>query len=121
MARKNTHTWTPLEAVDLSINHTSEITDVQNLDNIGISVSWSGTSPIGELFVEVTNDTDKPDQASWIWTQLDFGAPIAITGNTGSHLININQVPFTKMRLQYEAGSGIGQLTARQTMKQLGS
>jgi hypothetical protein len=120
MARKNVHTWTALDAVDMSTDQISAVTDVQNTDNIGITVAWSGTAPVGELFVEVSNDMDKPDEASWIWTALDFGFPIPITGNSDSHIININFVSFSKLRIRYARTSGVGALTAKMTLKQAG-
>ncbi len=120
MARKNTVVWTSLDAVSMAVDQTSAITDVQQTDHIGIALSWSGTAPNGEFFVEVSNDTDVPNQATWIWTRLDFGAQILITTNSGSHVINLNFVPFAKIRVAYDATSGTGALTARLTMKQSG-
>jgi hypothetical protein len=117
LAAKNVHTWKPLDAVSMSTDQTSEITDIKNLDNVGYIISWAGASPVGTVTVEVSND--KEDEPT-IWHELDFGASIEITGNSGSHDININQLPFSKIRIKYNRTSGSGTLTAAMTMKQVG-
>lgn len=97
--------------VDISTNQTSDIIYVPYLDNVGIVVSWSGTSPVGELKIEVSNQQENPNEAM-VWGELDFGSTINITGNTGDHLISISQIPFNAIRLQYVSASGTGSLTA---------
>ena len=97
--------------VNISTNQTSDIIYVPYLDNIGIVVSWSGTSPVGELKVEVSNQQENPNE-SMVWSELDFGSSIVISGNTGDHLISITQIPFNAVRLKYVSTSGTGTLTA---------
>lgn len=104
------------DAVDISSNQTSEIVYVPYLDNVGIVVSWSGTSPVGELFVEVSNQQENPNE-TMTWVALDFGAQISITGNTGSHIINANQLPFNALRVRYARTGGVGSLTATLQVK----
>lgn len=116
MGRKNTHNWAIIDSEDMSADITSDSTDVTNTDNIGIIVSWTGTSPVGELFVQVSNDNGTPTT----WVNLDFGAAINISGNSGSHDISINQLPYSKLRLFYNRTSGSGSLVARLTQKQVG-
>lgn len=99
------------DSVSMATTQTSPIVYVPYLDNVGIVVSWSGTSPVGEVVVEVSNQQDNPNEAM-IWTELDFGAPVAITGNTGDHLISCNNLPFNALRLKYVATSGTGNLNA---------
>lgn len=125
MSRKNTHLHVMKDAssgnssLDLSANITSQATNVQNSDNIGIQLVWSGTSPSGEAFVETSNDYD-PIKNTGTWAALDFGRDILITGNTGNHLININLVPFAWIRLTYTRVSGSGDLVSTLVMKQVG-
>lgn len=92
----------------------STATDVTYQDNIGILASWSGTSPVGQLFIEVF------DPLQGLWTALDFGAQILVSGNSGSHEITINQLPFAKLRARYAGTSGTGALFATLTAKQVG-
>lgn len=100
-------------AGDISGNLTqaSPYTTIDQVDKVGIELEWTGTAPVGEFFVDVAflypNTTDFSQ-----WQTLDFGSSIAITGNTGSHLISIQDPPFQKMRLRYVRTSGTGTLTA---------
>ncbi len=115
-----------IDAGDMSGNIIGTATNLLNQDNIAYHVKWTGTSPDGEIFIEVTND--EPIQGSMppnfpattVWTQLDFGAQILITGNTGSHLININQFPGAWVRPRYVRSSGSGALNAKITAKRMG-
>jgi len=121
MARKNVAgPFLSFDDQSLGADATSAITDVTYLDNIGILVDWSGTAPVGELIVECANPPVVDKEADYQWTALDFGSTITISGASGSHAININQVPYSKMRLRYVRTSGTGSLTARLTIKQVG-
>lgn len=107
------------DAVNMATaTHTSVVTDTLYLDNIGLFVNWSGGTADGELIVEVSNDKDASPSN---WTTLDFGNPISLTGASGSHIVNINQVPFAKMRIRYvEDGTATGNLTVTLVSKQVG-
>lgn len=88
-------------------------TNVNFQDNQGIIVTWTGTSPVGVLTFEVSND-------GLTWVALDFGTPIAISGNSGNHLVNINQISCSNLRATYTKTSGTGVLLASLTSKQCG-
>lgn len=92
----------------------SSTTEVLYTDNIGVIVSWSGTAPVGQLFFEVY------ERFQQIWVPLDFGNAIAISGNSGSHDISINQLPWGRIRARYVKTSGTGTLFATLTAKQIG-
>lgn len=92
---------------------TSSTTTVGYLDNVGVLLSWTGTSPVGAITFDVSNDNSN-------WVSLDFGSVIAISGNTGSHVISINQLPFIYIRAKYTKTSGTGTLTASLNAKQVG-
>lgn len=93
----------------------SSATSVKYLDNVGLTASWSGVSPTGQLFIEVL------DPASGAYVPLDFGAQILIAGNTGSHLITINQLPFTQIRARYVGTGGTGTLNVTIMSKAVGA
>jgi hypothetical protein len=86
-------------------------TTIDQVDKIGIVLDWNGSSPVGEFFVECSyllpGTTDYTP-----WQALNFGNPIDISGNSGSHLLSIIDPPFQKMRLRYDRTSGSGSLTA---------
>lgn len=125
MSRKNTHLHTMKDSIsgaselDLSADATSQATNVQFSDNIGIQLVWTGSSPSGEVLIQSSNDYD-PIKNTGTWTNLDFGVPILITGNSGNHIININLVPFAWIRLFYDRTSGTGTMTSTLVMKQVG-
>src|SRR5574343_69406 len=106
--------------LSLSASFISEITNVKYLDNIGLQVSWAGTSPVGQLYVDISSDNVNIDTEIVNWTELDFGSPATVSGNTGSGLININQVPFTWMRVRYTRSSGTGTMNINISAKMVG-
>lgn len=99
---------------------TSSITGINWMDNAGILLSWTGTSPVGAFTIEVSNDYNLSTQNAGIWVALDFGSTIAISGNTGTHILSMNQLPYTYMRAKYTKTSGTGTLTAVLSTKQVG-
>ncbi len=110
-----------IDAGDMSAQILGPATNVTNLDNVTYQVVWSGGgTPIGELFVEVTSDDVSSLLVTPTWSVLDFGSAIAVTGNSGSHSISVNQTGFPWMRLRYEATSGAGDMTAKIVAKQVG-
>lgn len=111
-----------IAAGDMSGDITSAATQVEWLDNLGIQAHWSGTSPAGEIIIEGTNDQVLDPQhplASPNWVALDFGQTISITGNTGDDFYNINQFPFTAVRVRYVRTSGTGTLVVKISAKML--
>lgn len=92
---------------------TSASTDVRYMDNIGIVVNWTGTTPVGVLTINASND-----KATWI--PLNFGATISISGNTGSLDIAINQLPYAHIQAVYTKTSGVGTIFAQLTAKTVG-
>lgn len=99
---------------DMSGSLTSEITNVTNLDNVGYIVEWSGSSPSGQIEVEIQSGPSG-------WAPLDFGSTISVSGNTGSIILNINQIPFENIRLKYTASSGTGTLNVTLSSKVVGA
>ncbi len=104
-----------IDAGDLSGNITSSITNVLNLDKASIHLSWTGSSPVGDMVVEARNG----DSESWY--ELDFGSTISISGNSGDHQIVFNELPFTSIRLSYTRTSGSGSIDAIITLKTIGA
>jgi len=114
MGRKNViDGFSSISAGDMSGDITGTVSDVLFTDNIGMQATWSGTAPVGELLVQGSND-------GITYTDLDFGVPIAVTGTPGNLLININQFPYSKIRVYYDRTSGSGTLNVKLTSKQIG-
>ncbi len=111
-----------ITAGDMSDDITSLPTILQTLTKVSYEVSWSGTTPIGTIAVEVSNSyklnpgSGVQDAGNWtvIPLQDDTGAVVLslpITGNTGSAFIDV-ETGANAIRLVYTSTSGIGTMTA---------
>lgn len=116
--RKLVHEYQNITNGDMSGNITSSITNIENCDNIGIQLVYTGT-PVGTITVEVSNNY-KPVTVAGDWTALTFSEDIDISG-PGSLLININQVPYKYLRIVYTQGSSTGVLNSYLQMKTVGA
>jgi hypothetical protein len=85
---------------------TSVPTNIQNLDNIALQVSWTGT-PTGVLQVLCSLDgvTYSPLVFSPALTQP--------AGSSGAFNVSINQCPFPLLEVQYTNTSGTGVLSVQ--------
>ncbi len=101
-----------IDAGDMSGDITGKESNTASLDFAGFFVSWVGTSPIGVLKFEAQ------ELDGGVWTPVDFGATIAISGDTGSHQVVFNSMPFAKLRAFYDRTSGTGTLTVNALMKE---
>lgn len=82
----------------------SQIMDISKMDNSGLEVTWTGT-PTGTLSVLVSNSGAN-------FYTLTFSPALAQpAGSSGGYVINLNQVPFKYLLLQYTNASGSGTLT----------
>lgn len=87
---------------------------------VSYGLSWTGTSPIGAVSVQVSNDysqnADGTINSTGTWSTMTLqvaGVPVTsipITGNTGNGFIDIDQTAAYAMRLVYTATSGTGTL-----------
>lgn len=88
---------------DMSSNIISTATDLNktNTRSFSIQFNFTGTSPVGIVYIEGSNDQGNT------YTQIsDSISPI--TGNSGSCLINVEFPAYELVRLQYIRTSGIG-------------
>jgi hypothetical protein len=89
------------QAMDNTTIATSWV-DVSQLQKGSFSFVWaSGSSPVGEVQVFVSNEPDHTDEQ-----ELDLSATLAVSGNSGIHIANIDQIPNRYMRLKYIGSSG---------------
>jgi hypothetical protein len=107
----------------MAANITSLPTILSNLSLPSYSVSWTGTTPVGTLQVQVSDDYSlNPNgtvnnPGTWATMPLILNSAIVTTipvsGNTGNGVIDINgSTSAQAMRLVYTAASGTGTLTA---------
>ncbi len=105
-----------------SASITSEATVLQSLSCLSYEVSWTGTSPVGTLALQVSNSyTVAPaggTGAAGTWTTVPLevsGAEVTsipVSGNTGNGFIDVTLNAGYAMRLVYTKGSGTGTLNA---------
>lgn len=109
-----------LDAVDISTSQTSAATNITHLDRASIIVEWTGATPIGTLTVEARKKETQAQTADTSWITLDFGQTIDIVNNAGDHLLILDSLDFTDIRVVYTSVGGAGSLTATLTAKQVG-
>jgi hypothetical protein len=84
---------------------TSNPTNIENLDNIGLQISWTG-APVGNLSINCSIDGIN-------YLPLTFGPPITQpAGAPGGFLVNLTELPYPWIQLQYTNISGTGTLSA---------
>lgn len=98
-----------------SASITSEVTIVQKLTMISYDISWSGSSPIGLIVVQLSNtysiNADGSVRSAGNWTNLPLTLS-NVTGNTGVGFIEVPDDCAYAMRLLYTRTSGSGTMQA---------
>lgn len=90
----------------------SQIIDISRMDNQGLELTWTGT-PTGTFQVMVSNSGVN-------FYALTFNPVLAQPGGSaGGYVIDMNQLPFKYMMLQYTNASGSGVITAYGQQKDL--
>lgn len=103
-------------------NLTSLVTVISNITRVSYGVSWSGTSPVGTLSVQGSNDyqqnADGSVENAGTWTTLTLESngssttTIPVSGNTGAGMIDVQNTAIYALRLIYTSASGTGTLSA---------
>lgn len=90
----------------------SQIIDISRMDNMGLEVSWTGT-PTGTFQVMVSNSGIN-------FYALTFNPALTQpAGSPGGYAVDLNQLPFKYIMLQYTNSTGSGTLTAYGQVKDL--
>lgn len=101
---------------NMSGNITSAVSVVQNLSLISYDISWTGSTPVGIMSVQVSNtysqNSDGSVRNAGNWTTLTLSAPAIVSGNTGNGFIDIGGTGAYAMRLVYTRTSGTGTMQA---------
>lgn len=101
---------------------TSSATILQELTLVGYGLSWAGSSPVGTISVQISNDYALNPNGSianaGTWTTMTIqynGAAVTsvpVTGSTGTGFIDIDAISAYAMRIVYTKASGTGSLQA---------
>lgn len=95
-------TYTVIDAEAMSADITSERVNVSRTGSVSVQWVWSGgSSPVGNMITQVSNDGST-------WVDLNTQA---VTGNSGSHMINIEEPAYMFIRALYSFSSGSGTLS----------
>lgn len=83
---------------------------------INYSVSWAGTSPVGVITVQASDDyalnSDGTVKTAGTWNTLPLSDTCDVSGNTGNGMIDIDQLAAYAIRLVYTRTSGTGTMSA---------
>ncbi len=116
----------PPSVSSMAADITSAPTLLQSLTMVNYALTWTGTSPIGTVSVQASNDcvVDSGGGVSggtWNPLPLDLNGvtvtSIPLTGNTGKGMIDIDGLAAYAVRLFYDRTSGVGDLTVTVTGK----
>lgn len=95
---------------------TSAVTIIQKLSLVSYSIEWTGTSPVGEMSVEVSNDysqnADGTVKDAGTWNALPLSAATSVSGNSDNGFIDIDGSAGYALRLVYTRTSGTGTMNA---------
>ena len=107
---------------DMSGNLISLPTIIQKLSMISYGLSWAGSTPVGTVSVQVSNDYALDpsgvvkNAGTWNTITLQYNGitvtVVPVSGNTGNGFIDVDATAAYAMRLIYTAGSGTGSLQA---------
>ncbi len=93
---------------------TSIVSKIDNLSLISYSLSWSGTSPVANITVQVSNDyttnADGSVNNAGTWNTLPLSTSPQVSGNTGMGFIDVQQISGNAIRLVSTPVSGSGTL-----------
>ncbi len=99
---------------DMSGNLTSMVTIIDQLVMLSYSIVWTGSSPVGSISVEVSNDysenVDGSVRNSGNWTALPLSGSAPVSGNSDAGFVDIDAQAGYALRLVYTSGSGTGTL-----------
>ena len=93
----------------------SNIQDLSNFDNAGLELTWTAgdTGPTGTIQIMCSN-------SGLIFYPLTFSPALSQpTAAAGGYLIDLNQIPFRYMFVQYTNVSGTGNISAWITQKDI--
>ena len=101
---------------DMSGNIISAVTIIQKLSMRSYDISWSGTTPVGAMSVQVSNsysqNADGSVRNAGNWTTLTLSSPPTVSGNTGNGFIDVDATGAFAMRLVFTRTSGTGTMQA---------
>lgn len=94
-------------AKSLASSFQTDPTDIKYMHNVGYTIACSGvTSNTGEFKVEARIKESETSYSDWM--ELEFSTPIQLTNADKDIIINLNQLPFSQVRLTFTDSAGDG-------------
>jgi hypothetical protein len=116
VARKNViYSYKFFDNQVVSSDATSEHSEVSQLDQASIALTWATSTLVAAAEIQVRNGEKDS------WRALDFGSAISISGASGAHEIILLAMPFTDLRVFLDVTSGSGTVNAVITAKSVGA
>jgi hypothetical protein len=111
--KNNLRKYKMISAASMGANITSAVTNIQFCDNVSIQLVWSGGgTPVGTVAVQVSldyaQDTLGNVTNSGTWSDLPLNPTPAVSGNSGSIYLDLNQLSAPWIRTVYTRTSGSG-------------
>lgn len=111
-----------LDAGSMAGDLTSDVTIINKLSMVSYAYSWTGTTPVGTVSVQLSNDYKLSadgqtvvNPGTWTTMTVDYnGSPVTtvpVSGNTGNGFVDIDATAAYAIRTIYTRGSGTGSLT----------
>lgn len=107
---------------DMSGDLVSDVTILQSLSGASYEISWSGSSPVGTVSVQVSDtyslNPDGTEANAGIWTSVYMNVngvasqTIAVSVNTGSIFADVTKTIAYAIRVIYTRVSGTGTMQA---------
>jgi len=101
-------------------NLTSSPTVISNVTKVSYGLSWTGTSPMGAISVQASNDYSLyangtvNNPGTWSTLTLNYGGAavtsVPVTAAPGTAFIDLQEIGAYAVRLLYTATSGTGTL-----------
>lgn len=90
------------DAVVMTEDRTSTAINVNEIVTLAVQATWTGTSPVGSLVLQASNDGT---------TYVDVNSQ-SVSGNSGSIMWNVERPGWGFVRLFFDWTSGTGSLSA---------
>jgi len=117
--KKDTNNHQLIVGASMADSFTSSAVMIRWQDNVGLQLKWSGT-PTGVFTVECSNNRYPETNQAGDFYSLTFSPSLdQPAGAAGGYLINLNQVPFSWVRVVYTRSSGTGTLDCWLTSKEV--
>jgi len=113
----------PANGNDMSANITSSPYILNDLAGCSFSFSWIGTSPVGTISIQGSNDYAVPgingritNPGTWNTLTINYNGTavtsVPVSGNTGNGMIDVSFTSIYAVRAIYTFASGTGNLIA---------